>query len=43
MVLITVVGVAFTDGDRLSPAVQRVLPEVVERVTRVVEGNAPRG
>jgi hydrogenase maturation protease len=36
MVLISVAGIAFTDGDRLSPAVQRVLPEVVEWVARVV-------
>jgi hydrogenase maturation protease len=37
MVLVSVTGGAFTDGDRLSPAVQRVLPEVVERIARVVQ------
>jgi hydrogenase maturation protease len=37
MVLVSVAGAAFTDGDRLSPAVQRLLPEVVERVARVVQ------
>ena len=37
IVLISVAGAAFADGDRLSPALQRVLPEVVERVTRVVQ------
>jgi len=37
MVLISVAGIAFTDGDRLSPAVQRALPEVVERVARAVQ------
>jgi hydrogenase maturation protease len=42
MVLISVTGAAFTDSDRLSPAIQRVLPEVVERVVRVVEEH-PRG
>ena len=37
MVLISVGGAAFTVADRLSPAVQRALPEVVERVARVVQ------
>jgi hydrogenase maturation protease len=37
MVLISVGGAAFAAGDRLSPAVQRMLPEVVERVARVVQ------
>jgi hydrogenase maturation protease len=40
IVLISVAGAAFTDGDRLSPALQRVLPEVVDRVARVVEEHA---
>jgi hydrogenase maturation protease len=37
MVLISVGGATFAAGDRLSPAVQRMLPEVVERVARVVQ------
>jgi hypothetical protein len=37
MVLVSVTGAAFTGADRLSPAVQRLLPEVVERVARVVQ------
>jgi hydrogenase maturation protease len=37
MVLISVTGAAFTGADRLSPAVQRVLREVVERVARAVQ------
>jgi hydrogenase maturation protease len=37
MVLISVTGAAFTDADRLSPALQRVLPEVVERIARVAQ------
>jgi hydrogenase maturation protease len=40
MVLISVTGAAFADGDRLSPALQRALPEVVDRVARVVEKHA---
>ena len=40
IVLISVAGAAFADGDRLSPALQRVLPEVVDRVARVVEEHA---
>jgi hypothetical protein len=36
-VLISVAGAAFADGDRLSPALQRVLPEVVERIARVAQ------
>jgi hypothetical protein len=35
-----VAGAAFADGDRLSPALQPVLPEVVDRVARVVEEHA---
>jgi hydrogenase maturation protease len=37
MVLISVTGAEFTGADRLSPAVQRVLREVVERVARAVQ------
>ena len=33
-------GAAFAHGDRLSPALQRVLPEVVDKVARVVEEHA---
>jgi hypothetical protein len=39
-VLISVAGAAFAHGDRLSPALQRVLPEVVDKVARVVEEHA---
>ena len=35
-------GAAFTDDDRLSLALQRVLPEVVERVARVVQEHGHR-
>jgi hypothetical protein len=38
MVLVSVAGGSFADGGRLSPALQRVLPKVVERVARVVGG-----
>jgi hydrogenase maturation protease len=37
MVLVSVTGAAFTGADRLSPAVQRVLREVVERVAGAVQ------
>jgi hydrogenase maturation protease len=40
IVLISVAGAAFAHGDQLSPALQRVLPEVVDRVARVVEEHA---
>ena len=40
IVLISVAGAAFAHGDRLSPALQRVLPEVVDKVARVVEEHA---
>jgi hydrogenase maturation protease len=42
MVLISVTGAAFTDDGRLSPALQRVLPEVVERVAGVVQEHGHR-
>jgi hydrogenase maturation protease len=41
MVLVSVAGGSFAEGGRLSPALQRVLPEVVERVARVVEEHGP--
>jgi hydrogenase maturation protease len=40
IVLISVAGAAFADGDWLSPALQRALPEVVDRVARVVKEHA---
>ena len=40
MTLISVTGASFDHGDRLSPALQRALPEVVDRVARVVEKHA---
>jgi hydrogenase maturation protease len=43
MVLISVAGAVFADTDRLSPALQRVLLEVVDRVAQVVEEYGPRG
>jgi hypothetical protein len=41
MVLISVAGASFADGDRLSPALHRVLPEVVERDVRLVDVHGP--
>ena len=37
VVLVSVAAASFADGDRLSPALQRALPGVVETVARVVE------
>jgi hydrogenase maturation protease len=37
MVLVSVGAASFADGDRLSPALRRALPGVVEAVARVVE------
>jgi len=37
MVLVSVAGACFDGGDRLSPTLRRVLPEVVNIVARVVE------
>jgi hypothetical protein len=36
VVLVGVGGGSFADGERLSPAVERAVPEVVEAVARVV-------
>jgi hydrogenase maturation protease len=36
VVLVSVAGASFAAGERLSPAVERAVPEVVEAVTRVV-------
>jgi hydrogenase maturation protease len=37
MVVVSVASASFAGGDRLSPALQRALPKVVEMVARVVE------
>jgi len=40
MYLVSVGGVAFDDGERLSPAVRRALPSVVDAVARLVAEHA---